>query len=111
LFIIVPEHSTAVSVPVEAFTISSVFFRIKPGAVVPISPGDFNLAVKAEIGTTLDVSVPSTVSASVPNSTTPLFPVVAFSQLITANPGRVPKLIPSPSLHKAEGRLYETHLH
>jgi len=78
---------------------------------VPISPGDFNLAVKAEIGTTLAESVPVMVSASVPNSTAPLFPVVAFSTLMIANPGRVPILTPSPSLHKADGRLYETHLH
>ena len=68
--------------PVDAFTISSVFFRIKPGAVVPISPGDFNLAVKLAGVITLAGSVPVTASESTHNSTTPLLPVVPSWQLI-----------------------------
>jgi len=64
---------------------------------VPISPGDFNLAVKAEIETTLAGSVPVTVSASVPNSTAPTLPVVPSSHvIITLSPVR-PMLIPLPS--------------
>jgi len=78
---------------------------------VPISPGDFNLAVKLAGVITLAGSVPVTASESTHNSTTPLFPVVPSWQLIIAYPGNVPILIASPGRHKAEGRLYETHLH
>ena len=94
---LVPEHSAVVNVPVDAFMISSILFLIKPGAVVPISPGDFNLAVKAETGTTLSVSVPVMVSASVANSTSPLLPVFPASpDISTVLPVRA-TLIPSPS--------------